>query len=190
MQTGDYGANRELPATWFQAITKQPDLTAITASTEAERTAALERRATGRAYDGAPPTVPHPVDQHAAPACLACHEHGARIGALVAPVMSHARRDNCLQCHVVARDPRPVEVTPPAPETEFIGMRSRRGERAWPGAPPTIPHATTMRDRCDSCHGPYGALGMRPNHPWRASCSQCHAPSAALDQRGPRGVSP
>jgi nitrate reductase (cytochrome), electron transfer subunit len=59
------------------------------------------------------------------------------------------------------------------------------GERAGPGAPPTVPHATTMRERCSSCHGVAGALGMRSTHPWRESCTQCHAPSAVLDQRAP-----
>jgi cytochrome c-type protein NapB len=101
--------------------------------------------------------------------------------------MSHPRRDSCLQCHVVAADPRPLlgAEPPPPPATAFAGLPPRRGDRAWAGAPPAIPHATWMRERCTSCHGPLGALGMRSTHPWRASCEQCHAPSAALDQRAP-----
>ncbi len=189
MQVRDYGVNRGLPATWFANITQRPDPTTVVVPTAADREAALVKRATNRAYDGAPPTIPHPVDQDAAPACLACHEHGARIGQRIAPAMSHARHDSCLQCHVVGNDPRPTTTTPPAPDTMFVGARPVVGARAWTGAPPTIPHATTMRSRCDSCHGPTGALGIRPNHPWRVSCQQCHAPSAVLDQRAP-GASP
>jgi cytochrome c-type protein NapB len=97
--------------------------------------------------------------------------------------MSHARSDSCLQCHVVAIDPRAGTPVTPEVETAFEGAWAPGGARAWPGAPPTIPHATRMRERCDACHGPYGALGLRSTHPWRASCRQCHAASAELDQR-------
>jgi cytochrome c-type protein NapB len=190
MQERVYGPNAELPAAWFRAIRAAPDLLAPVAQTEADRDAARARRAGRRAYDGAPPVIPHPVDQLAAPACATCHEAGAVFAGLVAPVMSHARRDSCLQCHAVAADPRALADphaagTPPPPETAFAGLAPRRGERAWAGAPPMIPHATWMRERCTSCHGALGALGMRSTHPWRASCEQCHAPSAALDQRAP-----
>ena len=34
--------------------------------------AALQARASRRAYDGAPPTVPHPIMQDSSAACLAC----------------------------------------------------------------------------------------------------------------------
>jgi cytochrome c-type protein NapB len=185
MQQRAYGPNAELPAAWLRAIRAAPDPLVPIAQTDDDRERARARRAGRRAYDGAPPVIPHPVDQLAAPACATCHEHGAVVAGLVAPVMSHARRDSCLQCHVVAADPRPAAGTPPPPETTFAGARPRRGERAWDGAPPAIPHATWMRERCTSCHGALGALGMRSTHPWRASCEQCHAPSAALDQRAP-----
>jgi len=185
MQARDWGPNGELPAAWFEGIRRAPDPSAPAAPTDAQREAALAQRALRRAYDGAPPTIPHAVDPRGAPACLACHETGVRVASLVAPMMSHARRDNCLQCHVVAGDPRPVAITPPAPETTFAGLRPSRGQRAWAGAPPTIPHATAMRERCESCHGPRGPQGLRTTHPWRAPCQQCHAPSAALDQRAP-----
>jgi nitrate reductase (cytochrome), electron transfer subunit len=183
MRERDLGPNHGLPATWFARITRPPPIDAPVIQRDADRLATLDRRAARRAYDGAPPTIPHPVAQHASPPCLACHEHGARVANLTAPKMPHAAYENCLQCHVVERDPRSASSTPPAPETDFLGTRPRRGDRAALGTPPTIPHATTMRDRCDSCHGGFGSLGIRTTHPWRASCSQCHAPSAALDQR-------
>ncbi|HSK00781.1 MAG TPA: hypothetical protein VK932_06055, partial [Kofleriaceae bacterium] len=161
MRERAYGPNAALPAAWLRAIRAAPDLLAPVAQTEADRDAARARRASRRAYDGAPPVIPHPVDQDAAPACATCHEHGAVVAGLVAPVMSHAPRESCLQCHVVAADPRPVAGAPPPPATTFAGLPPRRGERAWAGAPPAIPHATWMRERCTSCHGPLGALGMR-----------------------------
>lgn len=152
------------------------------APTEQEHAEALARRASRRAYDGAPPTVPHPVSQRDWPACLTCHGTGMRVGAQVAPAICHTRMQSCTQCHVAGESPVPGVATQ-TPDNDFAGLEApRRGERAWPGAPPTIPHPTLMRARCESCHGAL-ALGLRTPHPWRASCTQCHAPSAALDQR-------
>lgn len=155
--------------------------------TEEDKTQALRARAERRAFDGAPPTIPHAIAQMGPPDCLTCHRTGARIAGRVAPRMSHQVLESCTQCHVVASDPRPVASTPPAPDNTFVGVPSPTGgERAWPGAPPTIPHATTMRSECSSCHGTLGQKGMRTTHPQRQSCTQCHAPSAALDQRAPK----
>lgn len=154
--------------------------------TERERAHVLAARAERRAYDGAPPTIPHAIRQEGPPDCLGCHEKGAIVTGKRAPAMSHARFDSCTQCHVPAGN---VPAPPPPPLTDngFVGaMSPARGERAWPGAPPTIPHPTAMRTSCGSCHGVSGALGMRSTHPWRESCTQCHAPSASLDQRAPR----
>jgi nitrate reductase (cytochrome), electron transfer subunit len=189
------GPNAQLPDAWWQSIQLRDALPTVepAPATPAERAAARAHRAERRAYDGAPPTIPHAVDQLATPGCLACHERGVRLAGLVAPRMSHDHHDSCLQCHVVARDPRRGVTAPPPPATTFVAAElPRHGERAWPGAPPTIPHPTAMRGRCDSCHGPNGAVGLRSPHPWRASCTQCHAASAVLEQRAPvaRGVAP
>ncbi len=152
---------------------------------EADRLRAVAARAARRAYDGAPPTIPHSIDQQATPDCLSCHERGAKIAGKSAPRPSHPRYDSCTQCHVVSNDPRPGSAPVPAlAENTFVGLASpERGERAWAGAPPTIPHPTWMRSQCASCHGPGGKQGLKTSHPWRQSCTQCHAPSAALDQR-------
>jgi cytochrome c-type protein NapB len=114
------------------------------------------------------------------------------IGQHRAPGLPHAHYDNCTQCHVVGADPRPNGPATVLSESLFVGLDSPvRGERAWPGAPPTIPHATLMRGECTSCHGVGGRLGMRSPHPDRQNCQQCHAPSAALNQRrATPGVSP
>lgn len=182
------GPNAELSEVWWQSIRVPTDPFTVAPSTAGDREAAVARRAERRAFDGAPPMVPHAVDQLATPACLSCHDRGVAIAGVVAPRMSHERHDNCLQCHVVAHDPRRGAVTPPEPATTFVGLVPHRGDRAWRDAPPTIPHPTRMRERCDSCHGSRGVLGVRSPHPWRSSCTQCHAPSAVLDQRAPRAI--
>jgi cytochrome c-type protein NapB len=187
MRAAPHGPNARLYDGAFAELSgAHPDPLAPVVQSDEDRRATLDARARRRAYDGAPPTIPHRIDQMAHPDCLGCHENGARVADRVAPRMSHERHDSCTQCHVVGADPRPGARTPPAPENRFAGMASpARGERAWPGAPPTIPHSTLMRGECSSCHGVFGPVGMRSTHPWRQSCTQCHAPSAELDRRAP-----
>jgi cytochrome c-type protein NapB len=197
LRTTQRGPNARLYETAVPALSRDlPALGTEVRQTDEERAAALALRATRRAYDGAPPTIPHDVGQRDEPPCLACHENGARIAGKTATRMSHERHDNCLQCHVVMNDPRPGAPRVLPPENGFVGAPSAsRGERAYAGAPPTIPHPTLMRTECGSCHGVAGISGMRSTHPWRQSCTQCHAPSATLDQRelggtvGPAGWS-
>lgn len=188
MRETAYGPNAALPASWWHAL-RRPDVFAPVVQTAVDRDAALARRAARRAFEGAPPIIPHEIDQLAIPACLTCHERGAVIAGLTAPAMSHRVMGSCVQCHAVAAEPRGAGTTAPVEPpvaNDFVGARGPHGgARVWPGAPPTIPHTTWMRDRCDSCHGVFGKLGMKSTHPWRASCTQCHALSAALDQRAP-----
>lgn len=153
-----------------------------------EETLAL--RAQRRAYAGAPPTVPHPVKQRGALACLACHGDGVTIKGVLAPPMSHEPMDNCTQCHVSSSGPVPGAANPDyemlSTQNLFEGLpEPRDGEAAWIGAPPTMPHSTLMREDCASCHGVNGRQGLRTSHPWRQNCVQCHTPSADLDQRAP-----
>ena len=184
------GPNAHLYDGAFVALSSDlPAASAEVHQTIAERDAALALRRSRRAYDGAPPGIPHDVGQREMPPCLSCHETGARIAGKTATRMSHERHDNCLQCHVVLRDPRPGAPAVAPPENTFVGAPSpSRGERAYSGAPPTIPHSTLMREQCVSCHGVAGLSGMRSTHPYRQSCTQCHAPSAVLDQRTLPGV--
>lgn len=148
----------------------------------------LAARAARRAYDGAPPRVPHPVRQDAASECLACHDDGLRLRGRLATPMSHPTYPSCTQCHVVEEAPMPGgEALPPDPRAvanTFVGLASPvQGPRAWDVAPPQVPHRTWMRERCDSCHGVNGRDALRSTHPWRESCEQCHAASATVDQR-------
>lgn len=148
----------------------------------------LEARAARRAYDGAPPRIPHAIRQDSAPECLTCHEAGLRFRGLLATPMSHTRLTNCTQCHVVDAAPMPGgETLPPDPRVvanTFDGLDSpTAGTRAWSIAPPQIPHRTAMREQCDSCHGVNGRNALRSTHPSRASCEQCHAASAETNLR-------
>lgn len=144
---------------------------------------ALEDRAKWRAFDGAPPMIPHPVDFMQTTNCMACHGSGLRVGDKLATKMSHPYMTNCTQCHGEAARPEFGNAAAPSFENAFIGIaRSGPGERAWLGAPPTIPHTTWMRQDCASCHGLVARPGIRTTHPWLTNCTQCHAPSATLDQ--------
>jgi cytochrome c-type protein NapB len=153
-------------------------------ATPEQRVQAVAQRKTHRAYDGAPPTIPHDIDQREVPGCLACHGEGMKLGNRVAPKISHEPYQSCTQCHVVGESPRPLAQYKDLPGNGFVGLASTgNGARAWPGAPPTMPHQTLMRTDCTSCHGPKGLAGLRTSHPERQNCQQCHGSSAQLDQR-------
>jgi hypothetical protein len=67
-------------------------------------------------------------------------------------------------------------------EMKLAALADRAKNRDYDGAPPTIPHPTLMRGECASCHGVFGADGIKTTHPWRQSCTQCHAMNAVNDQ--------
>lgn len=154
------------------------------------RAASVLARASVRAFDGAPPVVPHAIDQQSAAACLTCHAEGARLGERLAPIVSHpSGYQSCTQCHVEARhrlfDPGEGMTT-----NSFVGRLSPGlGQRAYHGAPPTMPHGAWMREDCASCHGPGGRPGLRTTHPERQSCSQCHAPIMGFERVFPAPAS-
>ncbi len=186
-------SNRELAtrpwsdesAPWQANATAAPGARPVTPDNAVARAKAIRKRNSHRAYDGAPPRIPHPVGQGSATECRACHEMGARIGSTVAPAMSHALFTMCTQCHVVevtsvpANGPRPGMASVP---NGFSGVRGTAVPYRWAaGTPPQIPHATFMRQKCTSCHGAMGLPGLQTSHPERQSCLQCHAPSRELD---------
>jgi len=156
-------------------------------ASEAEIAAALAKRSSRRAFNGAPPTVPHPIDQHDSHNCLICHGEGVVVGELIAPKMCHEPLAACTQCHVEGSAfPEPLGPTlPPAvPVSTFEGVEAPlSGTRSYPGAPPTIPHPVWMREQCTSCHSSTGGSPLRPSHSaWQTDCQQCHASSAELEQ--------
>jgi len=151
----------------------------------ASRAQAIEQRAALRAYEGAPPVIPHAIADINIQSCRACHAEGLNAGDKVARMASHAYLINCTQCHVEAKSTWLDDDD--APENTFDGLRSSGfgSPRPWAGAPPVIPHATFMRTNCVSCHGEHGYDGWRPDHLSRTNCTQCHAPGAELDQLSP-----
>ena len=183
MQRQPADDNARLSTGWWQALEqKRPsDLAEFTAVPNTE--AAREKRRARRAYEGAPPTIPHSVDQLAVPSCMTCHDAGVSVAGMAAPPMSHPPMGSCVQCHVVEAGPVPG-VAVPVVDNRFVPVRENRtGQRAWTGAPPTMPHPSFMRERCEACHGVFATDGIRSSHPWRDSCTQCHPGSAEFDQR-------
>jgi nitrate reductase (cytochrome), electron transfer subunit len=140
-------------------------------------------RASRRAYDGAPPVIPH---KDFGASCIVCHTaQGIEVqGVGFAPPMPHgdtlglSEASRCSQCHVFrSTEARFVE-------TSFSGLAQdlRRGERMYPGAPPRLPHGLFMREACSACHsGPAAREALRCRHPERSRCVQCHVP--VLDAR-------
>lgn len=152
----------------------------------ASRVRSLDERATLRAYDGAPPVIPHPIADMNIHTCRACHAEGLRAGGLTARMVSHTYLPNCTQCHVEAAGPF-LDPRDSQPHNTFVGTRpSGYGStRAWSGAPPIMPHTTFMRNNCVSCHGEHGYDGWRPDHLSRTNCVQCHTPAAHFEQLSP-----
>jgi len=150
---------------------------------------ALQARADRRAFDGAPPVVPHPITQDSSAACLACHGQGLQVKDRFASKISHPTfGGSCTQCHVSSQGALGAAdaavFAAALADNTFQGAEApSSGPRAWPGAPPVVPHRTLMRGDCMSCHGPKGLFALRTPHPERQSCSQCHVSAAASDQR-------
>lgn len=170
--------------TWLTSLSDLKfdfDPTAEIVVTPEQKTFALQLREKNRAFNGAPPTIPHPVDQMSANSCMACHGNGIKTESLRISKMSHQFLANCTQCHV-ENNPTHMQANL-FKESEFVGLPAPTGgPRAYEGAPPMIPHSTWMRVDCMSCHGFAGQQGIRTTHPWRQNCQQCHAPSSKLDQ--------
>ena len=147
----------------------------------AEKRYALAMRQKNRAFNGAPPIIPHPISEMSAESCVACHSQGSQTETLRIPRMSHPFLSNCTQCHVGTASPDMPNAMVIA--NHFVGLLAPEGgPRAFAGAPPQMPHASWMRVDCLSCHGQTGYRGLQTTHPWRQNCQQCHAPSSTFEQ--------
>ncbi len=140
-------------------------------------------RAERRAFDGAPPVIPH--EQFTAD-CRSCHTpEGLEIaGVGYAPPMPHGNTSGmsaisrCRQCHIYS------EADDLFVENGFIGLRQdlRHGRRLNDEAPPVMPHPTHMRENCLACHsGPAAREEIRTPHPERPLCRQCHVEEVTTD---------
>ena len=153
--------------------------------TPKQRSQAVAMRAERRAYDGAPPMIPHAINSHSVKSCVACHAQDSNL--MVAekrvPVMSHAHLKNCTQCHAPMNGLRFVNEEHRAKLSELSKFRGTasagKGSTAYKGAPPTIPHKLSMRQNCMSCHDTGRVNAIKTSHPERKNCLQCHA----LDSR-------
>ena len=137
---------------------------------------ASSQRAERRAYDGAPPVIPHP---RLGATCTECHtETGKAVPDRgYAPANPHlhtaglSATANCSQCHVFKN------ATETFAENDFVGLAQTfaGGDRLYPGAPPVIPHRVFMRENCNACHdGPSAREEIRCDHAQRTNCRQCH----------------
>ena len=132
-----------------------------------------------RAFHGAPPTIPHKIQEDSTigeSSCLKCHENGGFVQKYnaYAPVTPHPKMVNCRQCHVLEKTTGVFKqnsfdkINPPT-----VGTNS-----ALVGSPPVIPHQIQMRENCLSCHaGPSAPKEIRVSHPIRVNCRQCHVPN-------------
>lgn len=156
---------------------------AVPGHPDAVKTAATER-ALRRAYDGAPPVIPH---EPLGAACIACHNReGLAVPDLgFAPPSPHEETtgmsaiSRCRQCHVFRRTDE-VFV-----DNMFVGFAQdlRRGRRLHDLAPPVIPHKVFMRENCQACHaGPAAREEIRTTHPERIRCRQCHLEQRTTDE--------
>ena len=165
-----------IPWSAWTAQLAAPASSAVT-SLEARR-AALAERASRRAFNGAPPTVPHGIDGMNNTSCTLCHGQGVGIEGRTSRPLPHADLGQCTQCHVAAA-PAPLRGSSGllAPSTWKGKPAPEQGRRAYLGAPPAVPHTLAMRENCAACHGLHGSPGMQTSHPERRSCLQCHAPT-------------
>lgn len=187
--TAAWLANRDWHFTFKNLPHVPQDRSPQIALTPEQLAAVLATRAERRAFDGAPPTIPHEIDQLSVAACMTCHstESTLMIGTKRPATISHPYFSNCTQCHVPANGLRRFTEAEAARLVVGSSFQGRApagpGTRAYPGAPPTVPHALWMRQNCLSCHGAERAQSIRTSHPYRQNCLQCHAPDAALDNR-------
>lgn len=156
---------------------------------EADRAEVLQCRADRRAYDGAPPVIPHAIETIEVQSCVACHSVDANvvIAGKNTPKMSHPLLANCTQCHAPSEGSNFLKSNDLAGlnvESLFVGAESPGpGEKAYDGAPPVVPHRLNMRQNCMACHGNGMANTVSTSHPQRKNCLQCHAPNASFDNR-------
>jgi cytochrome c-type protein NapB len=154
----------------------QPDDAVNRRSDSSIQPTSFEVRAQRRAFDGAPPVIPH-VSFGAD--CVTCHTStGQAIPTVgLAPTNPHygdprvGALENCRQCHLFTRASTTFQ------DNTFAGLPQKRhtAERANPLAPPVTPHPLNMRANCLACHsGPAARPEIVCTHPERANCVQCH----------------
>lgn len=116
-----------------------------------------------------------------------------RVAEPAPPPIARPDRPIAAEAGVFRTHPAELSAAPDAqrrPEAHPRTLARQRSQRAYPGAPPAIPHGLTeseMRDQnCKTCHERGGfvprfsAYAPVTPHPEMVSCLQCHAPKDAL----------
>jgi len=141
----------------------------------------LQVRAKRRAFDGAPPVVPH---ESFGMACKTCHTAEGKIVPTIglAPANPHDSESasffNCNQCHVFSLTDRFFV------ESNFRGIQQQHRPASLSHRAPVIPHSTAMRANCASCHsGPAARPEIVCSHPHRMNCVQCHVVKVTAEER-------
>lgn len=133
-----------------------------------DRSEFMKKRRSNRLYEGAPPVIPHRLEDHFSDtqSCLNCHNPGKMHG----PNVLHADQVNCTQCHVVRKTDKVFR------ETNYKKYFSdMTHERSNPIGPPYIPHRVQDRQNCAICHIDDGAEpSLVPRHGNLMNCVQCH----------------
>lgn len=151
----------------------------------------VEKRASLRAYIGAPPAIPHPVVSNSTANCLNCHGKGVIFDKdavvfgmrnAVAKITPHPGWVNCQQCHVAQNDVSPFRENT---FTTFHLAHPAKGKKAAgaeeEGTPPKMPHQKENRENCPICHLSKTAdPSIVPKHGPRDGCEFCHTPPESL----------
>lgn len=126
-----------------------------------------------RAYSGAPPVIPHAVQELGRQDCLSCHLRGDAAGdERPAKRTPHPELERCVQCHVERKSDGLYR------RSTFVGHTYLIGHRQQPQGPWLVPHPLTLRENCVGCHGAATAQArLRTKHPERVRCTQCHVPA-------------
>lgn len=142
----------------------------------------LQGRRSNRAYEGAPPRIPHPVEDFypslIGKDCQSCHVMSGYVKkfSAYAPMTPHPDWGSCKQCHV------PITTNEVFKNNSFKGYFNvdvgQVGSTAFlPGGPPPIPHSIENRGKCLACHTGLAAIKrIKTTHPERENCRQCHVP--------------
>ena len=133
----------------------------------------LAQRKELRAYDGAPPVIPHSIEKLGRYDCASCHTPGSSDTVSVGPPRSHPAWGECTQCHAQRRTKERFR------ESTFEPLWwPSVGGRQSAIAPPTVPHHTQNRGDCAVCHiGAQAPAVLRAEHGMRPNCRQCHVTS-------------
>ncbi len=180
---------------WVNSLTDLPHSTdkhkAGKVMSKADRAAAVKRRNARRAYNGAPPIIPHAIQTRDVQSCIVCHgkDSTVTVAGRNTPKMSHPYFTSCTQCHATKDGENFLKgaskkITGIQVSSSFKGSASPGvGTRAYKGAPPTIPHRLNMRQNCMACHGEGMTEAITTSHPQRRNCLQCHALNSGFDNR-------